>query len=293
MNIKNSTSMLAVLALLGATGAAFANGTSTYDAAVSVLSPDQTGFIIGGQVAVNGLGSGSVTLSRSAAEMNVSGSAQSNEQRNYLGGLYGVDSASSINSSVVFNRDINTAGSLVGVGGVTARGEAIASLGTAGAASANTTTAGTNGNSSEGSAESSSSSQGSLNGSLSTANTLQLLGTSGLFAGSNSLNVGETNTAIAYGSSDIAADTANNGISLNNVGTQNAGNGLLEGTGNGALFNVSTSLHNGQSPIQLSVSNAGNGTISVTTSTGGFFTGGGATGGSSAMADSGSFFSAP
>jgi len=296
MNIKNTTSMLAVLALLGATGAAFANGTSTYDAAVSVLSPDQTGFIIGGQVSVNGLGSGSVSLSRSAAEMSVTGSADSGLSRinnNFWAPLMGVDSSSAINSSVVFSRDVNTAGSLVGVGGVTARGEAIASMGTAGAASANTTTAGTNGVGSEGSANSSSSSQGSLNGSLSTANSLQLLGTSGLFAGSNGLNVGETNTAVAYGASDISADTWNNGISLSNVGTNEAGNGLLTGTGNGALFNVTTSLHNNQNPIQLAVSNAGNGTISVTTSTGGFFTGGGATGGSSAMADSGNFFWQP
>ncbi len=298
MNMKNTTSLLALAALLATTAVAGAattgNGNATYDAAVSILSPDQSGFIIGGQVSVNGLGSGSVTLSRAAAQTQVTGSAASGLSTVQTPGipeLSGVNSASGITSSIVFNRDIATSGSLVGQGSVTARGEAIASLGTAGAASANTTVAGTDGQSAEGSATSTSSSQGSLNGSLSTANGLQLLGTSGLFAGSNALTVGETNTALAYGTAHINADTSTTGIALNNASTSAGGNGLLSGTGDGALFSVGSVLHGGQDPtIGLSVSNAGNGTIAVTTSTGGFFTGGAATGGSSALSQSGNFF---
>jgi hypothetical protein len=301
MNFKISTSMLAVAALMGTTSLVNAGGSSTFDAAVSVLSPDQTGFIIGGQVSVNGLGSGALTLSRSAAEMAVTGKASSlldlvSPSSAYLDG---VSSTSDISSSLTFDRNILTAGSLVGQGSVIARGEAIASMGTAGAATADTTTAGVRddvpgtGNypGGEGSASASASSQGSLNGSVSTANTLQLLGTSGLFAGSNSLDVGETNRALAYGSSLVNADGVT-GINLGTAGyTAGTGIALLVGAGNGALFVVDSDLTSGSaSDIVMAVSNAGNGTISLTTSTGGFFTGGGAAGGSATHVDNGSFF---
>lgn len=301
MNIKNTTSLLAFAVLMGTTGVVFAGGSSTFDAAVSVLSPDQTGFIIGGQVSVNGLGSGSVVLSRSAAQMAVNGNASSLLDPVSVGSAYlnGVTSTSDITSSLNFARNIATAGSLVGQGSVLARGEAIASMGTAGAATAGTTTAGTREDAGvdasfvaggEGSASAESSSQGSLNGSLSTANTLQLLGTSGLFAGSNSLDVGETNQAIAYGSSNVAAD-GTSGIDLTTAAA--SGTGLQTATGNGALFSMTSSLTNAAgatSDIDLSVSNAGNGTVSLTASTGGFFTGGGAAGGSATFVDNGSFF---
>ena len=295
MKLKLSASVIAIAAMT-ATGA-FAGGTSTFDAAVSVLSPDQTGFIIGGQVAVTGLGSGALTLSRSQAEMNVVGGASSELDQVGNGYLYGVVSGSDVTSSLVFDREISTSGSLVGQGSVTARGEAIASMGTAGAASADTSTAGTRETTGgveggEGSATASSSSQGSLNGSVSTANTLQLLGTSGLFAGSNALTVGETNEAIAGGASTIYAD-GETGVDLTDAYIDYNEGGLpsmgIENDG-GAVFGVLSTLNGNNSDIEMSVSNAGNGTISLTTSTGGFFTGGGAAAGSAAHVDSGSFF---
>ncbi len=300
MNFKISTSMLAIAALMGTTSLVNAGGSSTFDAAVSVLSPDQTGFIIGGQVSVNGLGSGALTLSRSAAEMAVTGTASSLLDPVSVGSAYlkGVSSTSDISSSLNFDRNILTAGSLVGQGSVIARGEAIASMGTAGAATADTTTAGVREDftaagtypGGEGSASASASSQGSLNGSVSTANTLQLLGTSGLFAGSNSLDVGETNRALAFGSSLVNADGVT-GIDLSTAGYTGTSGALLAGTGNGALFVVESTLTSGTgSTIDMAVSNAGNGTISLTTSTGGFFTGGGAAGGSATHVDNGSFF---
>lgn len=300
MNFKISTSMLAIAALMGTTSLVNAGGSSTFDAAVSVLSPDETGFIIGGQVSVNGLGSGALTLSRSAAEMAVTGTASSLLDPVSVGSAYlkGVNSTSDISSSLNFDRNILTAGSLVGQGSVIARGEAIASMGTAGAATADTTTAGVRDDftaagtypGGEGSASASASSQGSLNGSVSTANTLQLLGTSGLFAGSNSLDVGETNRALAFGSSLVNADGVT-GIDLSTAAYTNTAGALLAGTGNGALFVVESSLTSGTgSSIDMAVSNAGNGTISLTTSTGGFFTGGGAAGGSATHVDNGSFF---
>lgn len=306
MKIKHSTSLIAALAVLGTTGLAMAGTTNTFDAAVSVLSPDQTGFIIGGQVAVNGVGTGALTLTRSNAVMSLTGSANStlnpvaNANDSTL--LSGVTSNANVQSSLGFNRQITTSGALVGTGNVVARGEAIAALGSAGAASANTTTAGTRDTvtytgsnaetitGGEGNATAEATSQGSLNGSLSTSNTLQLLGTSGLFAGSNGLTVGENNTALAYGKSAVTSD-GTSGISLSGA-TVNTGG--LSATGNGALFNVTTNLvdgtNNSVQTIDLSVSNAGNGSISLSTSTGGFFTGGGAAAGSATFADTNSFF---
>lgn len=266
---------------------------NSFAASVSVLSPDQTGFIIGGQVAVNGVGSGGLTLTRSTANMSLTGSAAS--KLGFDGqttpGLVGAVSGATIDSSLDFNRSIQTSGALVGLGSVVARGEAIASLGSAGAASADTGTSGTKtvgGVDSAGTSSANASAQGSLNGSLSTSNTLQLLGTSGLFAGSNGLSVGENNTADAYGSAAVVGD-GSSGVNLSTA----ALNGSGVAGGRGALFDVTSSLTGtGTTPqINLSVSNAGNGSISITTSTGGFFTGGGAASGEGTRNQTGSFFS--
>jgi len=299
MKIRHSTSLIAIAAVVGSTGFAMAEtSTSTFDASVSVLSPDQTGFIIGGQVSVGGVGSGALTMTRSAAAMTLVGNATSqlNEDPNW-DMLNGVSSTADITSSLSFSRQITTSGALVGLGAVVSRGEAIAALGSAGAASANTTTAGTRAADSlyngdpggEGSAAAEASSQGSLNGSLSTSNTLQLLGTSGLFAGSNGLTVGENNTALAYGSANIQAD-GSTGIDLS---TATPAGDNLSATGNGGLFKITSALTTPNNSIDMSVSNAGNGTISISTSTGGFFTGGGAAAGSASQADSNSFFHLP
>lgn len=306
MKIRHSTSLIALVAVLGTTGFAMAGSTNTFDASVSVLSPDQTGFLIGGQVSVNGVGSGALTLSRSVAEMALVGNAASVLNFNGSGAISDVNSTADITSSLAFDRQIETSGALVGLGAVVSRGEAIAALGSAGAASSNTTTAGTregdtdptagvsadalfNGDlGGEGNATAEASAQGSLNGSLSTSNTLQLLGTSGLFAGSNGLSLGESNLALAYGSSDVTAD-GTSGVQLDSASSAVVGN-LLQGSNDGALFDIRSTLTGNE--IAMSVSNAGNGTVSITTSTGGFFTGGGAAAGSATFVDTQSFFNA-
>ena len=312
MKTKYSSSLIALAAVLGSATFAMSGDTNTFDAAVSVLSPDQTGFIIGGQVAVNGVGTGALTMSRSAATMTLTGSASSllDLAADPAGGpafgtdfgvLDGVQSTAQITSALEFDRSITTSGALVGLGSVTARGEAIGALGSAGAASAKTTTAGTRDErlfstglpastaytlaGGEGNAEADASAQGSLNGSLSTTNTLQLLGTSSLFAGSNGTTIGEDSTALAYGSSDVLAD-GRTGIDL----TSAAATGTTA-TGNGGLFNITSALTSGSgSNVEMNVANAGNGSISISSSTGGFFTGGGAAAGSSSLADTNSFF---
>jgi hypothetical protein len=301
MKSTYSKGLMAVAALMGSTSLAMAADTSSFSASVSVLSPEQSGFLIGGQVAVNGVGTSALTMSRSAATMVLTGAAESKLDPNANFGAQGVlDSVTStadITSSMNFARTITTSGALVGLGSVVSRGEAIAALGSAGAASASTTTAGTraagalgggpgsNDVGGEGNATADASSQGSLNGSLSTSNTLQLLGTSGLFAGSNGLTVGESNTALAYGSSEVTADGAT-GIDLKSAATADG----LVGTGNGSLFKLTSALTGPSNNIAMAVTNAGNGSVSITTSTGGFFTGGGAALGTAAFADTASFF---
>lgn len=291
---KLSTSFVALLAVFGTANMALAITTSAFEASVSVLSPDATGFNLIGQTQVNGLGSSSVVLSRQAAELSVTGNAESVLDVDGSGDLSGVSSDSSINSALNFAREIETSGSLVGQGNVIASGTAIGSIGTAGAASASTSAGGTDTNG-EGSATADASAMGSLNGAVSTVNTLQLLGTNGLFAGSNGLTVGEQNVANAYGASSVSADGVT-GVDLTTASLSAAGSlGLMAGIGNGALFAVTselTSVTSASTPtagIELSVSNAGNGTISLATSTGGFFTGGGFADGSATFANNGFF----
>jgi len=298
MKIRHSTSLIALAAVLGTTGFAMAETTAnSFAASVSVLSPDQTGFIIGGQVAVNGVGTGALTLSRSVANMSLVGSASSalgydNANSSTAAELVGGVSEASIDSQLDFTRSITTSGSMVGLGSVISRGEAIAALGSAGSASADTSTSGTrddDNNSltvdSSGTSTAAASAQGSLNGSLSTSNTLQLLGTSGLFAGSNGLTVGEANTADAYGAASVVGD-GSSGVDLT---TATLGAALAPNTGYGALFDVTSALTG--TDIAMSVANAGNGSISITTSTGGFFTGGAASSGEGSRNQTGSFFS--
>ncbi|MEY4982861.1 MAG: hypothetical protein RIR62_1127 [Pseudomonadota bacterium] len=299
MKLSHTTSALAIAALLATAGVAAADSiTSAFEGSVSVLSPDQTGFIIGGQVSVNGLGSGALTMTRSLADMTLTGSASSDPDT-FEGSINGADADASVLSVLNFSRDITTSGSLVGQGNVVSRGEAIAALGSAGAASASTSIAGvddTGLDTGEGSATAEATSQGSLNGSLSTSNTLQLLGTSGLFAASNGLSVGETNLAVAYGSADVTANSELTGVQLTDAEWADLDpdqDVLMGARGDGALFIVTSDLNGDDEEIAMSVSNAGNGTVSITTSTGGFFTGGGAAGGSSSFVNNGSFFSAP
>jgi hypothetical protein len=292
-----------MLAIFGSAEVALAVDTNAFSASVSVLSPDPTGFIIGGQSSVNGVGSSSVVMTRTAAELAVTGGANSQLVGSSTPGiLSGVQSDSFINSALNFSRKIDTAGSLVGQGSVVATGQAIGSIGTAGAASASTEASGVSSNAANtgsGAASADSSSQGSLNGSVSTSNTLQLLGTNGLFAGSNSLSVGEKNLANAYGKSTILSD-GETGISLAGAALVPDGSlGMMQGSNDGALFDVTSSLTSVTAPsgtltgIALSVANAGNGTISLTTSTGGFFTGGGFANGGADFSDTGAFFGAP
>lgn len=271
---------LAVSALLLGSTAAFAQSTESrsFSASVSGALQGDTGFLTGGQVQVQGVGQGSLVLSRGQANIGVISGATA--------GLSSANpeavptSSSEMLTAFDFDRDVNTAAALVGVGNATAQGESIGGVGVVGSSTANAERAGTGTNTTNsdpmsGSASSVTSAQGSLVGSFSTQNTLQLLGQGGLFAGAQSLNIGERNTGFAAGETGVisASDTA---ITLNTL-NGNLPTALGDGsyttaavTGFGAGFGTTSFLDNAGN-IDINVANAGQGSVLATGSTGGFF----------------------
>lgn len=272
---------LAVGALLMGTTAAFAQSsteTQSFSASVSGALQGDTGFLTGGQVQVQGVGQGSLVLSRGIAVIDsVSGASA---------GLDGALNSSVPTSSAEmittfdFDRDVNTAAAMVGIGNATAQGESIGGVGVVGSAVANAERAGTGTNAANsdpmsGSASSATSAQGSLVGSFSTQNTLQLLGQGQLFAGAQALDIGERNTGFAAGVTDVVAadDTAVvlntlNGNLPTAIGDAAYNTGTVSGFGAGF---GSTSFIDNSGAIDINVANAGNGSILATGSTGGFF----------------------
>ena len=265
----------AAVALMGTTALhAQSTQTGSNSASVGIALAGDTGFLTGGQVAVQGTGQGSVSLTRGAANVGVTGGALSSY------GTNGVpETSSSMLSTFDFNRTVDSGGALVGIGNVTAQGESIGGIAVLGSSDAISEAAGTRtatadgpgtppeysqGDVQTGSADSMSSSQGSLVGSFNTQNTMQLAGTGSLFAGSQALDLGERNAGIsAAGTGTITPGTAIDFTGL----TVDAGTGTV--TGFGAGFDSVTTLED--DTIDINVSNAGEGSILVSGSTGGFF----------------------
>lgn len=287
----------AVMALLLGTTALHAQSTDTRSVSASVSGALQgdTGFLTGGQVQVTGVGQGGVTLNRSNAAVSViaGSSAQSpnDPTSNQTTAYSGVPtSSSSMITTFDFNRQVNTSGALVGIGTLVAQGESLGGVGVVGSANANATRAGTDTVNSapvSGSASTPTSAQGSLVGNFSTANNLQMVGTGSLFAGSQALNLGERNVGASVGQTG-SVNANSTGIDLNGLtfGAPDAAtpfgtapNGLgynfAVNTG-GAGFFTDSQIRSGttaqpSAEIALNVANAGNGTVNVNASTGGFF----------------------
>lgn len=291
---------LAVVGLLLGTTALHAQATDTRSVSASVSGALQgdTGFLTGGQVQVTGVGQGGVTLNRSNAAINVvaGSNAKSPNDPVEISGTSGLSSAysgvptseSSMITTFDFNRQVNTSGALVGIGTLVAQGESLGGVGVVGSANANATRAGTATVGStpvSGSASTPTSAQGSLVGNFSTANNLQMVGTGSLFAGSQALNLGERNVGAAAGKTGtVNANTT--GIALDGLtfaaptsgtafGVTGTGSGITfaSGKGGAGFFTNSEIASGGNSPttIALNVANAGNGTVNVNASTGGFF----------------------
>lgn len=299
-------------------------------ASVSGALQGDTGFLTGGQVQISGVGQGAVTLTRNNAAINVlAGSTASTPNDTFnSSGVLTVSGIPSSSSSMIttfdFNRDVNTSGALVGIGTMVAQGESLGGVGVVGSANANATRSGSRTEGStpvSGSSTTPTSAQGSLVGNFSTANTMQLVGTGSLFAGSQALNLGERNMGVAAGrTGSVTANTTSIDLSTMNVQPTSAGTSYLanssgqlidsngqvisfvdgSGTplsgqalvaaearrvviapgaanltptnvaGSGAAFWMTPTLSNGGT-ISLNAANAGNGSVNITASTGGFF----------------------
>ena len=287
----------AIMALLLGTTALHAQSTDTRSVSASVSGALQgdTGFLTGGQVQVTGVGQGGVTLNRSQAAISVvaGSSAQSPNDPIATNATTGITtaysgvptSASSMITTFDFDRQVNTSGALVGIGTLVAQGESLGGVGVVGSANANATRAGTatvDSTPVSGSASTPTSAQGSLVGNFSTANTMQLVGTGALFAGSQALDLGERNVGASVGKTD-SVNANSTGIELDGLtfvaptsstpSTPWSGVTFASNEG-GAGFYTNSQIRSGAtnaSTIDMNVANAGNGTVNISASTGGFF----------------------
>jgi len=272
----------AVIALLLGTTALHAQATTdtkSVSASVSGALQGDTGFLTGGQVQVTGVGQGGVTLSRGTAAVNViAGAAASIPTDTNTAGdpRTGIPtSESSMVSTFDFDRQVDTSGALVGIGTLVAQGESLGGIGVVGSASSNATRAGTATFTSpvSGSSSTPTSAQGSLVGNFSTANTMQLVGTGSLFAGSQALALGERNVGASAGQTgSVSADATSIPLNTLAFATIPAAGTAFEPsdvTGAGAGFMTNSTLNT--TTIALNAANAGNGTVNISASTGGFF----------------------
>lgn len=294
MKISSKKLSISAVALLMCSTSVYAQETTqtrSLSASTSTALQGDTGFLTGGQVSVTGVGQGSVALGRADTGATITSTSGA------TAGI-GSDLVPNTNSSMVttfdFDRSVDTAGALVGIGTMTAQGESIGGTGIVGASTANSESAGTRTLSltdQAGSAASTTSAQAGLVGSFSTVNTIQMLGQDDLFAGAQALDIGERNSGIAGASTGLVdADTSQ--IDLTGM-VASFTPGSLGVSGSGSVFATESTLEN--TSIDLNVANAGGGSILVTGSTGGFF-GSGTIAGAGAdvdFAETNGFFSNP
>lgn len=274
-NYKIVMPAAAIIALLGSTSA-FAQQAETRSLSASVSGALQgdTGFLTGGQVQVQGVGQGAMSLGRTVANINVVSGA--------TGGLTPIGAEGTTTNRVPtssaqmittfdFNRTVDTSAALVGVGNVVAQGESLGGVGVVGTASANASRSGTindNDTLRSGSASTPTTAQGSLVGQFSTTNTMQLQGQGSLFAAAQALDIGERNAGIAAGRTGIVSAAAET-VDLAGMTPDFAGSVPTVGSSNGAAFGSFTDLKDDK--IDINVANAGQGSVLASGSTGGFF----------------------
>ena len=277
---------LSAISLLGSVAMASAQTSESRSVSASVAGALQapTGFLIGGQVQVTGVGQGSVLLTRGLANISLEAGAFADVNN---AGIVPA-SESRMVTTFDFSREIETAGALTGIGNVVAQGESLGGVGIVGAASANATRSGTDDSGASpasGSATTPTTAQGSLIGDFTTTNNMQLVGTGALFAGAQTLSIGERTQGISFGGTGlITADAAS--IDLDSAravmyGESNGASSTADGPevytdsgiGGGAGFRQASTLLGGgnNTTIDFNVANAGAGTVAVSASTGGFF----------------------
>lgn len=294
MKISSKKLSISAVALLMCSTSVYAQETTqtrSLSASTSTALQGDTGFLTGGQVSVTGVGQGSVALGRADTGATITSTSGATAG---IGSDLVPNTSSSMVTTFDFDRSVDTAGALVGIGTMTAQGESIGGTGIVGASTANSESAGTRTLSltdQAGSAASTTSAQAGLVGSFSTVNTIQMLGQDDLFAGAQALDIGERNSGIAGASTGLVdADTSQ--IDLTGM-VASFTPGSLGVSGSGSVFATESTLEN--TSIDLNVANAGGGSILVTGSTGGFF-GSGTIAGAGAdvdFAETNGFFSNP
>jgi hypothetical protein len=296
-NLLSTTAMTVVLT--AGVVAAQDLGSSSFAAGVSLLAPEQTGFLLGSTVEVTGLGSGAAAVSAQNASFNMTGFANSNSSD-----TANVGTEANANSGVLttfqFDRTVAASGSSVGAGRVVAQGEANATVSAVGSAFGDTlsnaiqdatvaSVAGQLGSTSNATSESAA----SLIGEGSTSVLAGLIGTSSNFVGSTGTEVVTTQLGVAYSALNALGDAAGVGITVTPGagGTFAALDTEISNLGDGlGVIGFSTTMGFGANDLDLAVANVGGGTISLGATTGGFFGGGAATTGASGF---GSVFTAP
>jgi|GEM_PF-1941804 len=291
MNRKNLIATTAMAVVLAAGAAAAQDlGSKSFAGGVSLLSPEQTGFLYGGTAEVTGLGSAAVVISAQKAEFNMTGFSNS--------GASGFEGSEAIaNSGVLttfdFDRTVTASASGIGAGRVVAQGDANATVGAVGSAFGDTLSNGIftlEGGSVSSTSSATSESAASLVGVGSTSVLAGLIGTTNGFVGSTGTTVISRQSGIAYSALNAIGEFDGSGINIApGTGTTFSTlsteiNELADGAGVIGFTNTLTLV----SPIDLAVANVGGGTISLGASTGGFFGGGAATSGQSGF---GSIFS--
>ena len=282
--------MTTAIAMALSVGAAAAQdlGSSSFSAGVSLLSPDQTGFLFSGSVEAQGLGTGAVVLANQNADFNMTGFANSNGVADTRGDEAVANSG--VLTTFDFDRTVSASASSIGTGRVVAKGDANGAVGAVGSAFGETevneivTTTGIGGGTTSSTANAASESAASLVGEGSTSAIAGLLGTSNNFVGSTGTSVTTTQDGIAYSALNVTGDADGTGITITPTTLVNPTFTTLStdlaslADGQGRIGFINT-LDIG-SGIDLSVSNVGGGTISLGATTGGFFGGGSATNGS-------------
>lgn len=148
------------------------------------------------------MGSGAVTVSQTTAQHRFLGFAG--------GGIDDGDAAAGagVLGTFDFDRDVQTNGSLAGLGNVIAFGDATGASGFSGAAFGSSSAGGVNGDGDVFTATADSEAEAGLSGSVRTRNALNLRGTDSNFVGSLGTTIGGQDTGISFSRLDVFSDNA-------------------------------------------------------------------------------------
>jgi hypothetical protein len=275
-NLTFTTSAIVAALSAGAVGAADL-GSSSYEAGVSLLMPENTGFMYTAQVDAQGLGLGTSSVSADAASFTLTGFASTGGAAS---GSALTSSGSGVYTDFSFDRTVATNAMSSGQGRVVATGEALGSIGGVGSAAGQSTqqtiesaAAGDTLTNSTSSSESAA----SLVGGARTTLIAGVVGSSTTFIGDTGTSV--TDNQVGKAVAGVLTSGDDTGISIVADDTPAIGD-LVLGSGGG----VTGITGAWDSPdLDLTVRNAGGGTVSLGAETGGFFTGGVSTLGKSGM----------